>query len=111
MGFDLWNYIYVFHLPVGSFLLAGIASLFFQEKKKAFIFLSLGIVTHYLMDLLLIQVGYGMSLLYPLNWTGFTLNLVPNDDYYITIVALIVALVIYLVTNWIKSRNNSKIIN
>ena len=111
MGFDLWNYIYALHLPVGSFLLAGIASLIFQEKRKAFLFLSLGIVTHYLMDLLLIQVGYGMSLFYPLNWMGFTLNLVPNDDYYITIVAIIVALVIYLVTNWIESRNNSKIMN
>jgi hypothetical protein len=111
LGFDLWNYIYVFHLPVGSFLLAGIFSLFFQEKREAFLFLSLGIITHYLLDLLLIQVGYGMSLFYPLSWMGFTLNLVPNDDYYITIVALVVALVVYLATNWIESRDNSQIIN
>lgn len=104
MGFDLWDYIYVFHLPVGTFLLAGIASLFFQDKKKAFLFLSLGIVTHYLLDLLLIQVGYGMPLFYPLSWMGFTLNLVPNDDYYITIVALILALVVYLVTNGLNQK-------
>lgn len=110
MGYDLWNYIYVFHLPLGTFILAGIASLFFREKKTAFLFLSLGIVTHYAMDLLLIQVGYGMYLFYPVSWMGFTLNLVPNDDYYITIVALVIALLVYLVSNWIEQKhvkNNS----
>ncbi|MEN6592580.1 MAG: hypothetical protein ABFC12_04980, partial [Methanobacterium sp.] len=110
MGYDLWNYIYVFHLPIGTFILAGIASLFFREKKTAFLFLSLGIVTHYAMDLLLIQVGYGMCLFYPVSWMGFTLNRVPSDDYYITIVALVIALVVYLVSDWIETthvKNNS----
>ncbi len=106
LGLDWWNYIYVVHLPVGSFLLAGIAALFFKEKKSAFMFLSLGIITHYAMDLLLVQLGYGMFLFYPFSWMGFTLNLVPNDDYYITIVALLVALVVYLVSKWVEMRNN-----
>ncbi|NYB53091.1 MAG: hypothetical protein HVN35_11115 [Methanobacteriaceae archaeon] len=102
MGFDWWDYIYVVHLPVGSFLMAGIASLFFQEKKTAFLFLSLGISTHYLMDLLLIQLGNGMTLFYPVSWMGFSLNLVPSDDYHITLVALAVTLVVYLFTRWLK---------
>nr|WP_243687761.1 hypothetical protein [Methanobacterium formicicum] len=34
VGYDMWDYIYVFHLPVGTFLLAGIAALLFREKKK-----------------------------------------------------------------------------
>ena len=105
LGLDWWNYIYVVHLPVGSFLLAGIAALFFKEKKSAFMFLSLGIITHYAMDLLLVQLGYGMFLFYPFSWMGFTLNMVPNDDYYITIVALLVALVVYLVSRWIQKRD------
>jgi hypothetical protein len=110
LGFDWWDYIYAVHLPIGSFLLAGIMSLFFKEKKTAFLFLSLGILTHYALDLLLVQLGYGMALFYPVSWTGFTLNLVPSDDYNITIVALVVALVVYLVTKWIeKKRGNASL--
>jgi hypothetical protein len=104
LGLDWWNYIYVVHLPVGSFILAGIVSLVFKEKKTAFLFLSLGIITHYALDLLLVQLGYGMYLFYPFSWMGFTLNMVPNDDYYITIVALAVALVVYLVSKWVGKK-------
>jgi len=104
VGYDVWDYIYVFHLPVGTFILAGIAALLFREKKSAFLFLSMGIITHYLLDLLLIQVGYGMALFYPLSWTRFTLNLVPNDDYYITIMALFIALIVYLVSRLVEKR-------
>ncbi len=107
MGFDWWDYIYVLHLPIGSFLLAGIASLLFKEKKTAFLFLSFGILTHYAMDLLLIQLGYGMMLFYPASWMGFTLNLVPSDDYYITIIALVVAGLVYLITKWVKNKQKT----
>nr|WP_321421967.1 metal-dependent hydrolase [uncultured Methanobacterium sp.] len=110
IGYNLWNLLYVFHLPIGTFILAGIASLFFREKKTAFLFLSMGILTHYALDLLLIQVGYGMYLFYPVSWMGFSLNLVPNDDFYITIVALAIALGVYLVSDQIERKmlkNNS----
>jgi hypothetical protein len=108
MGQDWWDYIYVVHLPIGSFLLAGIASLLFQKKKEAFLFLSLGIITHYALDLLLIQMGYGMYLFYPASWMGFTMNLVPNDDYYITIVALIIAIVVYVLSEWKERKIRSE---
>lgn len=107
MGLDWWDYIYVLHLPVGSFLLAGIAALFFKEKKIAFLFLSLGILTHYSLDLLLIQLGNGIYLFYPVSWMGFAANLVPNDDYYITIIALLVALVVYLVSRWVETKHEN----
>jgi len=108
MGHDWWDYIYVVHLPIGSFLLAGIAALLFQKKKEAFLFLSLGIITHYALDLLLIQMGYGMYLFYPASWMGFTMNLVPNDDYYITIVALFIALVVYVLSEWKERKIRSE---
>lgn len=107
MGLDWWDYIYVLHLPVGSFLLAGIAALFFKEKKIAFLFLSVGILTHYALDLLLIQLGNGIYLFYPVSWMGFAANLVPNDDYYITIIALLVALVVYLVSRWVETKHEN----
>ncbi|BDZ71634.1 metal-dependent hydrolase [Methanobacterium petrolearium] len=109
MGLDWWDYLYVLHLPVGSFLLAGIVSLFFQEKKSAFLFLSLGILTHYALDLLLIQLGNGIYLFYPVNWMGFSAGLVPNDDYYITIVALVIAFLVYLVSRWIEKKQDRSV--
>jgi len=103
-GFDWWDYIHVVHLPLGAFLMAGIATLLFEEKKTAMAFLSAGILTHFALDLLLIQLDNGIYLFYPFSWKGFSLNLVPNDDYHITIVALLVALSVYLLSLWDKKR-------
>ena len=103
-GFDWWDYIHVVHLPLGAFLMAGIATLLFEEKKTAMAFLSAGILTHFALDLLLIQLDNGIYLFYPFSWKGFSLNLVPNDEYHITIVALLVALSVYLLSLWDKKR-------
>jgi len=104
MGLDWWDYLHAFHLPIGAFLLAGIAALLFKEKKTTFLLLSMGIITHFALDLLLIQLGNGIYLFYPINWMGFSLNLVPNDDYVITIAALLVALSVYFLAKWWKKR-------
>jgi len=105
MGLDWWDYLQAFHLPIGAFLLAGIAALLFKEKKTAFILLSAGIITHFALDLLLIQLGNGIYLIYPISWMGFSFNLVPNDDYIISIAALLVALGIYFLSKWVKKNN------
>ncbi|MCC7564487.1 MAG: hypothetical protein KO275_08295 [Methanobacterium sp.] len=104
MGLDWWDYLHAFHLPIGAFLLAGIAALLFKEKKTAFLLLSMGIITHFALDLLLIQLGNGIYLFYPISWMGFSLNLVPNDDYVITIAALLVALSVYFFSRWVEKR-------
>ena len=105
MGHDWWNYISALDLPLGSLVLAGIFSLFFKEKKIAFLFLSFGILTHYLLDLLLIQLGDGIYIFYPISWLGFHLDIIPTDDYNITIVALTIALLVYLVSRWYENKN------
>jgi len=110
LGFDWWDYIHVVHLPLGAFLMAGIAALLFEEKKTALVFLSAGILTHFALDLLLIQLDNGIYLFYPFSWMGFSLNILPNDDYHITIVALLVALFVYLLSRWIK-KNYQGLIN
>lgn len=107
MGLDWWDYLHAFHLPIGAFLLAGIAALLFKEKKTAFILLSAGIITHFALDLLLIQLGNGIYLFYPVSWMGFSLNLVPNDDYFITIAALLVALSVYFLSKWLENKRIS----
>jgi hypothetical protein len=113
LGHDWWNYINALHLPLGSLVLAGLFSLLFQEKKTAFLFLSFGILTHFLLDLLLIQIGDGIYIFYPVSWLGFHLDLVPTDDYNITIIALALALIVYLITRWYEKKNkeNSSLFN
>ncbi len=107
LGLDWWGYLNVLHLPIGAILIAGIGSLLFCEKKSAFILLSAGILTHFALDLLLIQLGNGISLFYPLSWAGFSLNLVPNDDYWITIGTLLIAISVYLISEYTEKKGFS----
>jgi hypothetical protein len=98
-GLANWmGYFNAIHTPLTSLVLAGLVSLLFKGKKTAFLFLSFGILTHYFLDLLLI--GEGIYLFYPISWISFHLDLVPNDDYNITIIALIIALTVYLLSKW-----------
>lgn len=92
----LGNVITPFHLPVGALIIAGIFSLFFKDRKMIFLFLSLGVATHFLLDMLLVNLGGGMQLLYPFSWNGFALDVISPSDYYITIVALLLAFAVYL---------------
>ena len=101
------EYIYALHMPLSSLVLAGFISLFFKEKKTAFLFLSFGILTHYLLDLLLIQTGEGTFQFYPISWLSFHLDLIPPDDYYLTIIALIIALIVYVVSRWYEKNEKS----
>lgn len=94
-GFSIDDYIAPLHLPIGSVVIGGMISLFFQDKKMIFLFLALGIATHYALDLLLTSLSGGIILFYPFYWGQWQLGLVPNDDYHITIVAVAMALVVY----------------
>ncbi|MDP3065286.1 MAG: hypothetical protein Q8N08_00970 [Methanobacteriaceae archaeon] len=89
------DYLFSFHTPLASLVLAGLLSIFFKEKKLAFLFLGLGIFTHFALDLLLIRVGEGYYLLFPISWQTFHLDLIAPDDYNITLVVLLAALVLY----------------
>ncbi len=48
MGFYLSHSLNPLHMPLGSIILAGLVSLFFSERKLVFLFLLLGICTHYI---------------------------------------------------------------
>lgn len=98
LGSSIYDYLTPLHLPVGSLIMGGIISLFFQEKKTVFLFLVIGIITHYALDLLLISLGNGITLFFPFYWGQYQLELVPNDDYKISILAVAVAVVVYLIS-------------
>jgi len=84
------------HTPIGAFLIGGIISLFFKDYKKAFIAFSIGIATHFIFDFFLVHVAGGIKLLYPLSWKGWQIYLIRSDDYYMTIIALLFAIIVFL---------------
>lgn len=109
LGYDIWDHIWVVHLPVGSLIIAGMVSLFFNDKKKAFMFLVLGVATHYALDLLLFNVSGGIALFYPFYWGEWQLNLFTTDNYYVTLFALLLALLVYLIFRFRVNKSSKKV--
>ncbi len=108
MGIHAENLLMPFHLPIGSFIIAGIFTLFFKERKLILSFLALGVLTHYALDLLLTNLNGGMALLFPFSWNAWQLDIIPDDDFHITILAIGLALVVYSVSLWRKRRADLK---
>ena len=107
MGIHAENLLMPLHLPVGSLIIAAIFTLFFKEQKKLVLsLLVLGVATHYVLDLLLINLNGGMVMLFPLSWDTWSVNVVPNDDWHITLLAMGLAVVVYFVSYWFKNRKN-----
>ena len=97
IGVDAYDYLATLHIPSGSFIIAGIISILFPEKKKAFLFLGLGVVIHYTLDILLEHVSGGIYLLYPFSWWQWQLEVTNSSDYLITLFALCIAGLVYLI--------------
>lgn len=95
IGIYLEYFITPIHLPVGSIIISSIMALFFRERKAVFLFLIFGASTHYILDLFLVSLGGGMSLLFPFSWIRLQFGVIPVDDYYLTIVTIILALAVY----------------
>jgi membrane-bound metal-dependent hydrolase YbcI (DUF457 family) len=83
------------HTPFGAILIACIITLFFKDIKKAFIPLTIGITTHFILDFFLLNVSGGMPLFYPFSWQEWQLGLIRSDDYTMTILALLAAILVY----------------
>ena len=107
-GINAQNIIMPFHLPLGSLIIASFFTLFFKDHKKLVLsLLVLGVATHYALDLLLINLNGGMVLLFPFSWNSWALNIIPDDDYHITILAMGLTVVIYVVTSLVRKRRDS----
>lgn len=101
-GFN--DYFAILHIPAGTLIIAGIISLLFEEKKKAFLLFSLGVFTHYVLDVLLVNINGGMYLFYPLSWEQLKLGLVATDDWHFTLGVLAVGVVVYIITAVINKK-------
>jgi hypothetical protein len=96
-GYDLSVLLTTIHMPVGSFILAAMLSLLFKEKRSIFLFLLLGILTHFGLDLLMGFYSGGIYLLYPLYWNQWQIGLISTVDYKISLLAIIIAIYVYLI--------------
>ena len=95
-GLTLHIYLDAIHTPIVAFLIAGIFALFFKDIKKAFIPLGIGIITHFVLDFFLVHVSGGMKLLFPISWSEWQYYLIRYDDYNMTIVAILAAILVYI---------------
>ena len=101
---DVWDFIAPFHTPVGSILSAALFSLLFEfeERKRIFSLLIFGASTHYALDFLLMHISGGMLLLFPFSWHGWQLRVIQCDNYYVALIALLLACIIYIVSRYYK---------
>jgi hypothetical protein len=105
------NHYYFFdpiHTPICALLIGGIFSLFFKDYKKAFFALTLGIFTHFIFDFLLVHVAGGIKILYPLSWKEWQIYLIRSDEFFLTIITLIFAIIVYFVYYYIDSLKRNK---
>ncbi len=108
-GYYSYYLIAALHTPAGSTIIASIISMFFKEKKLIFGLLLLGAGTHFLMDLLLNDIGAGIYLFYPLSWSFWQIGLFSNTDYLITIISTVVALTVYFISIYINKTGHKRI--
>lgn len=95
------------HIPIGSFIIAIILSLFFKERKNALIFLSFGHIYTLLLRLLLEMTNNGMYLLFPFSWDEWQLSIISNTDYLITLIAIIGAVLVCFIFKKINLKRTS----
>jgi hypothetical protein len=91
------------HTPIGALLVAGIIAVFFQDIRKAFIPLIIGVSTHFILDFFLVHTHGGIKLLFPFSWEGWQISLIRSDDYMVTVVAVLAAVIVYAIY-WAAAR-------
>lgn len=103
-GLDISEYLSIIHIPTGSVIVAAMLAMLFPEKKKAFLFFGLGIVTHYSLDIILEHVSGGIYLLFPFSWWQWQLEITNSSDYLITLLALCIAGLVYLIGREVDAK-------
>jgi hypothetical protein len=96
----------LFHIPIGTLLVCGLAALLFEEgtRVRVFLLFAFGMATHYALDVLLIHVSGAFMLLYPLSWETWALQLVRPDTWLGTTMLVAAALLVYSVLKVRSSR-------
>lgn len=104
LSIGLTNFFIPIHTPVGALLIVCVIALFFEDTKKVFLYLGGGVMTHFIFDMFLLNVSGGTLLLFPFSWDEWQLGFIRSDDYKMTILAIIVAVVVYGIFYYYKDR-------
>lgn len=107
LGIYIGDFIYPIHLPIGSLIIASMIALFFKERKTVFLFVIFGALTHYALDVFLVNLNGGMPLIFPFSWEKLEFGVIPVDDYNFTIMAIILALIVHGASKIIERRADS----
>jgi len=97
------------HTPVGTLLVALLIATLFPAVKKAFLFLVAGATTHYFLDFFLEHVAGGMKLLFPFSWKEYQIHLIPSENYWMTVVAVIIGAIFYIIFRKMEKEKMSNI--
>ena len=112
LGMDVWDFVAPLHTPIGSMLSAALFSLLFEfeARKRILIFslLILGASTHLALDFLLMHVSGGMLLLFPFSWGKWQLRVIQCDNYYVALIALLLACIIYIVSRYYTGKERDR---
>jgi hypothetical protein len=95
------------HTPIGALIVACTFVLFFPEPKKAILPLIIGVSTHFILDFFLVHTHPTLKLLFPFSWDNWQYSLIRSDDYRMTIVAILAALLVYTISWWYEKRKKS----
>ncbi len=104
-GINANSFLLPIHLPIGSLLIGAIISLFFVEKRLIFLFLAIGIGTHYALDLLMFSGG--MEIFYPFSSLKFQIGIISVTDFHVTILSIIIASIVFLVYKKFNKNNSN----
>ena len=99
------EFFFILHMPIGSLLIAGIVSLFFKDRLNILFLLILGFSTHYILDFLMFDGG--LYLLYPFSLVKLQAGIISVVDYNITLIAIIIAVIVYFIYKTFYTIKNS----
>ena len=102
------------HTPLGAFTLSGLIALFFapSARKKTFLFLATGCMSHFLLDAFQTQLIYNNYWFFPFSWKSVGWGIASAGTILEWIPVWILVIVIVEGIVWLKkeSRNKKKMI-
>jgi membrane-bound metal-dependent hydrolase YbcI (DUF457 family) len=107
LGFHNYHVFDVLHTPICALIVAGIIAVVFPDIRKAFVPLCIGLSTHFILDFFLVHTTGGMKLLFPFSWDGWQIYVYRSDDYRVTIIAILAALLVYTIFWYHGKRKQS----
>ena len=95
---------YAFDAPVIVIPLALMFSVFFRSRRTAALHLSYAMLLHLSLDFLQYRFGGGIPLLYPFVEDRFSAGLFWQDNYYVTVVAVLAAVGVLVYRRMAKDK-------